>query len=265
MNRLPPLLLALLLLIILPLTGCANLIKGSSELKTEGFNFTDFSGIEVNGPFDVSVAYADAYSVNITANSNLFDKMDILKQDETLKINIQTGRYFGIQKAQYIDATMKVAIKMPYLRSLALSGSAKGTCLGFNSRAGIDFKTSGASLLDIKGISAGDAHFDVSGASKVTGNITAGDNEFNVSGASTVQLEGTASNILSSVSGGSQLMLEKLIVDNADMHLSGASKSTIKLTGKLDVNLSGDSELYYYGNPVMGSTRISGGSKMVRK
>jgi len=61
---------------------------------------------------------------------------------------------------------MKATVTLPNFRELHLSGTAKGTVSGFDSRAGINFDISGASTLEIQKI--------------LTGNITAGDVRFDI-------------------------------------------------------------------------------------
>ena len=78
-------------------------------------------------------------------------------------------------------------------------------------------------------------------------------------------MEGTANNLILDASGTSQIRIDNLAAINGDIRLSGASTATLNLSRKLDVNLSGDSDLFYFGDPVMGNTKITGGSTMSRK
>jgi len=134
---------------------------------------------------------------------------------------------------------------MPQLRGLAASGASRGTISDFSSAENLDL--------------------DVSGASKVTGDITAGDADFEISGASTVQLEGSANNMDANVSGASRFNLGGFTVNNANVTFSGASTGTVNLSGKLDANLSGASKLSYIGEPTMGTMNITGASTLNKK
>ena len=49
-------------------------------------------------------------------------------------------------------------------------------------------------------------------------------------------------------------------VEDADVNLSGASEVTINVRGVLDIEMSGASRLYFYGNPTMGDTDVTGAS-----
>ena len=114
-------------------------------------------------------------------------------------------------------------------------------------------------------MSAGDVNLDVSGASKVTGDLVAGNTNFDVSGASTVQLEGSASDIVVDADGASHVKLAGFTVDNADITLSGASTGTVNAGGRLDANLGGASKLEYMGEPTMGTINTSGASTLSKK
>jgi len=240
------------------LVGCVGgLVRGSGDLDTREFNFSDFSRVEVGSAFEVKVVQSDSYSVSVTADDNLFDYIKISKQGTTLKIYLKT--------AQYIDTTTKAEITMPQLRGLELSGATRGTVSGFSSTENVDIEASGASFLDMVDMSAGDIYFNISGASRVTGDITTGDANFEVSGASNVQLEGSASDTVIEASGASRVELADFTVNNADVRLSGASSGTVNLDGRLDADLSGASKLSYIGEPTMGNINTSGGSTLSRK
>jgi len=240
------------------LVGCiGGVVRGSGNLDTQEFNFSDFTRVEVGSAFEVEVVQSDSYSVSVTADDNLFDYILVSKQGTTLKIRLKT--------AQYIDTTTRAEITMPQLRGLDLSGATRGTVSGFSSTENVDIEVSGASSLDMVDMSAGDIDFDISGASRVTGDITAGDADFEVSGASNVQLEGSASDTVIEASGASRVELAGFTVNNADVSLSGASSGTVNLDGRLDADLSGASKLSYIGEPTMGTINTSGGSTLSRK
>ncbi len=242
------------------LMGCVGrAVKGSGNLDTEEFNFSDFTRVEVSHAFEVELVQSGSYSVSITADDNLFDDyIRVSKDGETLKISLKPA-------FSYTFATLRARITMPDLYELDLSGATHGTVQGFSSSHDFILDLSGASSLDMSDMSAGDIEFDISGASRVTGDITADDAEFEVSGASTVQLQGSASDIDIDASGASRVELAGFVVNNADVNLSGASRGTVNLDGRLDVDLSGASKLGYIGEPTMGEFKVSGGSTLSKE
>ena len=241
------------------LAGCVGGVGGSGNLDTQEFNFSGFNRVDVGHAFEVEIIQSDSYSVSITADDNLFKHIQVSKQGETLKIGLK------LPPSRLLFTTLRAKITMPELYALELSGATRGTVEGFSSTEDFELELSGASSLDISDMAADDIEFDLSGASKVTGDITAGDAEFDVSGASKVRLQGSASDIVIDASGASQLSLDNFPGDNADIKLSGASWATVNLDGRLDVDLSGASKLDYIGEPTMGNIEISGGSTLSRK
>lgn len=209
-------------------------------MKTEEFNFGDFTRVEVGHAFEVEVVQSDSYSVSITTDDNLFKNLKVSKEGETLKIG--RSRHIGWRLR---STRPRARITMPVLKGLQLSGATKGTISGFNSSEG--FK------------------LNLSGASSVTGEITAGDAEFNFSGASSVELAGAAKNAVIEASGASRMELGGFSVHDAAIKLSGASRSTVKLDGTLNAMLSGASKLSWIGNPIMGDIKTSGASTLSNK
>jgi hypothetical protein len=113
--------------------------------------------------------------------------------------------------------------------------------------------------------SSEDFRLSLSGASSVTGEITAGDAQFDLSGASSAELTGSAKDVIINASGASQTELGGFSGHNVAVKLSGASRSTVKVEGRLDARLSGASRLSWIGNPVMGDIRTSGASTLGRE
>ena len=63
----------------------------------------------------------------------------------------------------------------------------------------------------------------------------------------------------------SQADLDHFTVNDADIELSGASDAEIIVNQRLEIDLSGASELIYHGNPKVGSINVSGGSSIMQK
>jgi len=252
---------AVLLVVLLTsvvIAGCGGVVTGSGNLETKQFNFSDFTELDISSAFEFEIVQSGSYGISITADDNLFEHIQVSKEGETLRIGLKTLTSLG-------PVTMKAVVTMPQLRGMDISGASKGSVSNFSSTENLDIEASGASSVELVEMSAGDVEFEVSGASKATGDITASDANFDVSGASTVQLEGSASDIVADVSGASRMKLAGFTVNNADVSLSGASNGTVNLSGKLDANLSGASKLEYIGEPTMGAINTSGASTLGKK
>ncbi|MFW9835500.1 MAG: head GIN domain-containing protein [Candidatus Thorarchaeota archaeon] len=217
--------------------GCDELV-GSGNLETKEYTFNDFTKVEIGSAFKFDISQSDSYGISITADDNVMEDVRVTKSGDTLKIDVRTT---GPLRSVTLEAT----VTMPKLHDLEVSGASRGTISGFESNE--------------------DFNIDVSGASKVSGDITAGNTYFDVSGASTLELEGTAGDMEADVSGASHFYLEDFSVNDADVNMSGASSGTVNVNEILDVDLSGASNLKYVGTPRMGDINTSGASSLSKK
>ena len=224
---------------VLILKGWPGVVIGSGNLETEEYAFANFTRVEISSAFEFEIKQSGSYSINVTADDNVIDRVQISQDGQTLKIRV------GGVPTSFRSVTLKALVTMPQLGGLTVSGASRGTVSGFNSTEAVSIA--------------------VSGASRVTGDITAADIGFDVSGASTVQLEGSADDMAAVVSGACTFNVADFTVNNANVNISGASTGTINLDGRLDANVSGASTLLYIGDPVMGAIDVSGASTLSKK
>ena len=215
------------------LGGGGFVIVGSGNLTTRNFDLSDFTEIEARSGFQLELVQSSTFSIEVTADDNVMDYINVGKSGNTLKIGPQWNRSFR-------SVTLRAEITMPDLSEIKLSGGSRASISGFSS--------------------SHDLSVGLSGGSRVTGDITAGDAYFKLSGGSQVNLQGTAEDLDINGSGGSQLELKAFSVNNADINLSGGGRATINVNGTLDVNLSGGSHVTYIGEPTSIDTNLSGDS-----
>ncbi len=213
-------------------------ITGSGNLTTESYDFRDFSRIEANSGFEIEVTRADTFSIEITADDNVHEYIAVEKSGDTLEIRLRGTRF-------YHSVTTRAEITMPDLYFLELTGGSQADITGFSSEH--DFEV------------------NMSGGSRLNGDISAEDIKFELSGGSQMELEGAGDNLFIDASGGSQLDLEDFPITDADIHMSGGSQVTINISGILDADLSGGSRIYYVGTPTLGDTDFSGDSGISHK
>lgn len=228
-------------------TGCSGIsgaIVGSGNLITQEMDFTDFTKLEIGHVFQARVTRADSFSVSVTVDDNLLEYVTVRKSGKTLSVSLEGGY-------AYIGTTKIVEITMPGIDKLSLSGGANGIVSGFSSLERLELEASGASTFYIDDMKAGDTSLEVSGASRVSGDIEIAEGRFDVSGASSLDLEGYARDISLEASGASHASLVKFSVSNAAVDISGASVATVNASGSIDGNVSGASRLTYLGNPAL--------------
>lgn len=217
-------------------------IVGSGNLVTQEYDFSNFTIVNVGSGFEVEITQSDSYSIDITADDNMFDYIEVFKTGETLTIRLKWGYSYESTKAR--DRPTNIAI--PALYELEFSGGTHGAVEGFTS--------------------SHEFAFGLSGGSSLNGDFTTSeDAQVSLSGGSTIDLDGATSDLRISGSGGSLLRLSDFIVHDANVDLSGGSEATINLCGRLDADLSGGSDLFYIEDPTMGDINTSGGSTVGKK
>jgi hypothetical protein len=238
-------------------SGC-KVVTGSGETITLEMDYEDFERIEVSYAFDVDIERADTYKVHIIIDETLLEYLHVDKSGGTIYIGLKSGN-------TNMDQTRKAEITLPRLQRLELSGASDGIVRGFSGSDDMDFELSGASSLEVVDLKAGNIDVDISGASEFNGNIEIREGEFDLSGASILELTGSASDTSLEASGASDVRLAEFTTVNANIELSGASDAEIIVNQRLEIDLSGASELIYHGNPKVGSINVSGGSTIMQK
>jgi hypothetical protein len=140
---------------------------------------------------------------------------------------------------------MEAEITMPELGGLDLSGASDANVSGFKSTMNLSV--------------------DLSGSSSLNGDIEAGDVSIDLSGSSEATLSGSGQDLTIDISGSSDLDLVEFPVVDARVDASGTSSATVNASGRLDVDASGASDVYYLGDPTMGTIDTSGESSVEQK
>jgi hypothetical protein len=200
---------------------------------------SDFDKVDISHSFEVDIKQGEEFSVVIRVDDNLVEQLQVEKFGSTLKIGLKPG------VSMVSNATLEAEITMPELTGLDLSGASNATISGFKSTKNLTV--------------------DLSGASSLRGDIEAGDTSFDLSGSSNANLIGSGGNLTLDASGSSDVDLSDFPVADAEIDASGASTVTVNASGRLDVDASGASDVYYLGNPSMGTIDTSGASSIEPK
>jgi len=214
-------------------------LTGSGNVVTQEEAISDFDKVDISHSFDVNIKQGGEFSVIIHVDDNLVEKLQVEKFGSTLKIGLKPG--ISIVS----NATLEAEITMPELAGLDLSGA------------------SDAAISDFK--STKNLTVDLSGASSLRGDVEAGDTSFDLSGSSSASLTGSGGNLTLDASGSSDVDLTDFPVADAEIDASGASTVTVNASGRLDVEASGASDVYYLGDPGMGTIETSGASSVEPK
>jgi len=237
--------------------GSGPEIAGSSTVETREMNYSGFSKVAVGYQFEVEITQAEAFSVSVTLNENLFEYLNMEVEDDTLSIGFKTGNTFtGVRHS--------VAITMPELAEIDFHGAVKGNISGFSSTGPLKVSASGDSTLDFSDMKVGDAEFIVMTASDVNGSMEMGNGSFRVTGTCKVTLAGSANDIVVDVKT-SYLTLEKFTVANASVMIDAGGTVTLNASGRIEGEARGRSKFYYVGSPAAVDVEKVGGSIIEKK
>jgi hypothetical protein len=229
-------------------------------MSTENYDLKGFNRISIKYAMEVDIVRADEYSINVSGGDTQLDNLKVIQEDDTLSFGYDLN-LMSVLAAPF--SKMHARITLPELRELKIAGAARGTVKGFSSPHDFDLNVAGASRLDITGMEVGGMKWDLSGASRINGEVKAAGNiDLRIAGASRLDLKGSARDISVDAAGASHIDLDNFQVTNAKVKLSGASHGSVNPSGKLDVDLAGASRLEYGGQAAMGDVKVAGASTL---
>ena len=80
---------------VLMLAGCAvpfgTQLVPSGPLVTQDFDLANFSAVAAGSAFQVEITQSDSYSVSVTVNENLVERLDVGVSGNTLRISLKPG------------------------------------------------------------------------------------------------------------------------------------------------------------------------------
>jgi hypothetical protein len=237
-------------------TGCCpwGYVVGTGPIVEKTFNYKDFTDIEISSAIEYEINQTSDYSVEVSTHENILDRLDIRQSGKTLIVRLKPG--------SYTHSDVRVTVNLPAITRLDISGASRGKIGTFKTIQNFEMQVSGASQADMQ-MECSDADIEISGASKVRGNLIANNLYLTVSGASRCNLEGSAVDGDIIVSGASQIEFGGFRLKNIDIVASGASRADIYTDGELSLDISGASTLSYSGKPTLNKINISGASKIV--
>ncbi|MFC2035777.1 head GIN domain-containing protein [Chloroflexota bacterium] len=237
MKKISVAILAIAMASLLLTVGCQGVV-GSGNLVIKTYDYSNFTTVEAHQGFRVELTRSNDFSVEITIDDNLVEYLKIDKSGNTLILELQQNRF-------YTSSTLSAKVSMPDINKIDLSGGSRVNTTGFNL--------------------SHDLSLELSGGSRIEGDISAEDIDMDLSGGSRIDLVGSADTLNADGSGGSHIDLGSFPVGDANIKISGGGSGTIDVSGTLDVDLSGGSRITYSGDPRIGDIDISGGSTIKKQ
>ncbi len=117
---------------------------GTNLTTTVTFEFNNFTGVLVVGPFSVSIV-PGPYSIKVTVDSGLHRQLDVREEGQLLIVGFEPGN--NIQ-----SETMTVEIVMPTLESMSLDGATVATISDFSGSV-LEVQLAGVATLEGQNLS----------------------------------------------------------------------------------------------------------------
>jgi len=237
-------------------------IKGNRTVTAEVKTLPSFSGIEIKDDLDVVIRRGTVESYTVTADENLIDILKFEVEDNTLVIS----SFYQITAKKELSIT----ISYTQLNSVVLNDGSLSTAEGekINSEQ-LDINTLGVSRISLDA-DVGELNINMQDNSKGNFTFTADSlsvklrqkanaqiyvnsfsNTADVTENAVLQIEGTANTLDLILDGNARLRAEDLEIGELSASLSGSADARLFVMEKLQLNLSGTSRCYLYGEPVI--------------
>jgi len=251
-------------------------IKGDRNVTIKQTYIDDFNTIVINGDFSVEIVYNSKPSVQIEADDNLhdviqFDVVDgVLSFAQSMRITSKKRLNITVnygETLQHIETKGDGEIRS--LTSIEL-GDATLTTSG-NSRAYLNikannfvYKSSGKSKTRLN-LTADSTKVELSDNSKLDALINSKVADFDLSLRSDAVIEGSALSSVIRLDNSTNFNGPKFDVKTVDTTLEDNSDLTITANESITMAVSGDSEVYLYGNPAITITKFEDTAKLQKK
>jgi len=225
-------------LMALAFTSCEK-INGKGGTISETRYETGYTGISLAMSATVYYTQDSVYSLEITGQQNVIDRIVTEVEGSDLVIKLKKGVHLGAHDP------VSVFITAPEVRSLNISGS--GNLYAENLWEGDDLSVniSGSGDLSVSSLWANRFHANISGSGDIQVlNGQAGWEELKISGSGTIDVRNVSASEVYTTT-------------------SGSGDTYVQASSLLDVTISGSGNVWYLGTPVI-NTHISGSGNIRR-
>ena len=196
-------------------TKSGEKVAGNGVITDKTFEVGDFSRIELNVPADVTYSKADACSLTVSMDENLFDYLTVSVEDGVLKVGSK-----GVSLRNFKKLAMTVSSQT--LERLDRNGAVDFVADGPVCGEEFVMKVNGAADVDIRSLDAKTARFSVNGAADLDVHVAEAESvSLSISGAGDAKLSGKTKDVNVAVSGAGDVDLSRLEYENLSKQVNG--------------------------------------------
>ena len=219
----------LLLAALLSFSACDNIncIDGSGDTETRIVNITPIQSIVITTDANLVVKQGENQLIEVTSHPEVLDK---LLEDSFVDLTTWNVELDGCVKNADID----IVVTLPDFASIAVTGDANVSTEGI-----LDVETL---LLNVKGDATYDMNVDAENSLTLA-----------VEGDATFNLRGRADRQIISISGDATVNAFDLDSRVTQVAILGQASCQLTVSETLEIEISGDGDICYKGNPVVTS------------
>ncbi len=251
-------------------------IKGNRNVTVKQTYVDDFSTLIVKNNFEVNLAFNSKTSVEVEADDNLHDVIDIEVIDGVL--TIETARRITSKKKLIITVNYSSQLRtlelftdaeLRSLTSLELDDVSLKT--NDNSRAYLNVKShsfqftaSGKSKSRLN-ITSDSTNFVLNDNSKLDALVNGTSSAFDIYQRADATIEGTSETSTLRIDNSSNFSGKNYTIKTANVLVENSADAIIHVTEALTLDASGSTETYLYGNPKINLNSFTDTAKLQKK
>lgn len=193
-------------------------INGEGSVITQTLNVADFTAIDLATACNVTITEGETLDVKAIGQANIIGRV---------KTNVSGGKWkIDLDKGCYEDYELTIAITMPNIEEVKISGHGDVSINGFENVAQLGVSISGSGNIIANEAFPGLQKLDIS------------------------------------ISGSGEFRGFPLVTKECDINVSGSGELEVNVTEKLNVNISGSAKVYYKGTPII-TQKITGSGEII--
>jgi hypothetical protein len=220
--------------------ACAALMFSTANGQTTTRNVSGYTGIECNGPFNVTVKIDGTESLKMDVDADM--EKDIITEVEhgVLKVELKDG-----WRNRNNNKRANIYISAKRLSYLGNGGS-------------------GNTVLAAGNVTGEQARIAVSGSGNLKATVNAESLKIGVSGSGSADLKGKINSATIGVSGSGEVNGKQLTAETVEASISGSGNVDIIANTAVSARISGSGSLQYTGNAKIVSERHSGSGRITK-
>ena len=251
-------------------------IKGDRNVTIKQTYIDDFQTLIIKNNFEVNIAFNSRPSVEIEADNNLHDVIDVSVSDGILSISTNVR----------ITTKKKLVITINYgksLNNIELLGSSELRSLTSMELGNLSLKTTESSraYLNIKSTSlsltasdksksrlnivADSTNFILSDNSKIDALLTCKSSKFDIYQRADATIEGDSETAILRIDNSGNFYGKNFLIKDANLLMESSSDATLYVENSLNIDASGTSETYVYGDTKITLEAFTGSAKLQKK